>query len=603
MQHSGRDDQNAVDTQQSCTQAAEDASAGHDSDEPVEGADTSWSPPPEQREHAPEDAPPDDAIGQQRGDMPPICASDAYADGDRPSGHSGGGASGSGSPNGNNGPGSSSSGAGGSDDPGNHDHSAACAGMYSMSFAPNQETLMRRALTSFKPKTAMNHAAFARLIATRLDTTFALEREDKENLIVQWFDLARGVWVRGGGARRLHDVATEILYDTFSQELTEEQMAIFGNKGFISPVVDLLKNFLPRAQEMPPLDGDVTRGLLRFSCGRVLDFRTGELRPGRASDRISQSTGYAYQEWDAPPATRASLAELCARLNEFWDGGCDDVTEHCQERLEGAVRDSTLYRIIYGLFEDHNVALWLLRQSVRAVAGLPGYEEVLFLVDRRGSNGKGTWLAIIKAVLGIENGYYATLEYEKHFVGSGMAQKNINNPDIAALAGKRFVAVNESPESSATGALNVTLIKRLACGGDDPLTATAKYKDPTAFQPQCLLAFCANNDPEFPARDGGFKSRVSYVNMPFEWVADPQTAGQRKIDVSIKERVVRSIQPEFLFWAVHLAPGLLRHKARVILPRPAKVQYVAMQFAQGVAAPAEAPEVLGRACVDACVAT
>ena len=57
MQHSGRNDQNAVDTQQSCTQAAEDASAGHDSDEPVEGADTSWSPPPEQREHAPEDAP------------------------------------------------------------------------------------------------------------------------------------------------------------------------------------------------------------------------------------------------------------------------------------------------------------------------------------------------------------------------------------------------------------------------------------------------------------------------------------------------------------------------------------------------------------------
>ena len=52
MQQSSRDDQNAVDTQ-SCMQAAEDASAGHDSDEPVEGADTSCSPPPEQREHAP----------------------------------------------------------------------------------------------------------------------------------------------------------------------------------------------------------------------------------------------------------------------------------------------------------------------------------------------------------------------------------------------------------------------------------------------------------------------------------------------------------------------------------------------------------------------
>jgi phage/plasmid-associated DNA primase len=228
---------------------------------------------------------------------------------------------------------------------------------------------------------------------------------------------------------------------------------------------------------------------------------------------------------------------------------------------------SALYRIFFGFFEDHNVSLWLLKQSVRAVAGHPGYEEVLFLVDGRGSNGKGAWLAIMKAVLGIDNGYYGTLEYEKHLIGLGMSAKNVNNPGIAELAGKRFVAVNESPESCA-----VTLIKRLASGGDDPILATAKYKDPAVFQPQCLLAFCTNKSPDFPPKDGGFKSRCSYVNMPFEWVENPTGPGQRGIDINVKEQIARTIQSVFLFWAVHLTPGLLRPKARAIMPAPAKVQ-------------------------------
>ena len=83
-----------------------------------------------------------------------------------------------------------------------------------------------------------------------------------------------------------------------------------------------------------------------------------------------------------------------------------------------------------------------------------------------------------------------------HFVGSGMAKQSINNPEIAALAGKRFVAVHESPENTMCQQLNTTLIKRLASGGDDPISAMAKYKDPTAFLPQCRVSFCTNSEPE-----------------------------------------------------------------------------------------------------------
>ena len=49
-------------------------------------------------------------------------------------------------------------------------------------------------------------------------------------------------------------------------ELEDEVRTIFGNKGFVSPIVDLLKNYLERdsTAKMPPLDGEQTRGLLRF---------------------------------------------------------------------------------------------------------------------------------------------------------------------------------------------------------------------------------------------------------------------------------------------------------------------------------------------------
>ena len=83
--------------------------------------------------------------------------------------------------------------------------------------------------------------------------------------------------------------------------------------------------------------------------------------------------------------------------------------QNASQRLERAFEASTLYRVLYQLFEDHSMGFWLLRQSVRAVAGLGGFEELLFLVDPRGANGKGTWLALLKTMLGTSNnGYYGT---------------------------------------------------------------------------------------------------------------------------------------------------------------------------------------------------
>lgn len=365
------------------------------------------------------------------------------------------------------------------------------------------ETLMRCALLSLEPKVPVSHAAFAELISRRLESHYAIEREDKEKLVTQWYDDCRGSWVRGGGARRLHQVTTHELYDIFHERLDEKQLSLFGNDGFVTPVVRRLLNYLPAASNLPPLDGDASRGLLHFSCGSVLDFKTGTLRLSEARYRISLCTGYLYADWAAPQESKLHVQNLCRDLNNLWAEDLD-VDEIGASRLEETLRHSPLYVVLYGLFDDHSVALWLLRQCTRAAAGLSGYAEILWCADARGSNGKGAVLALMKAVLGAENGYYGTLEYERHVVGAGMTKQSVNNPDIAALAGKRFVAVNESPDSTmGPQPLNTTLIKRLASGGDDPISAMANTRTPVHFSHNACSCSAHTTSQNSPRRMEG----------------------------------------------------------------------------------------------------
>ena len=133
----------------------------------------------------------------------------------------------------------------------------ACASADSVLFTDNvpaEEELRRRALLSLRPKLHKDHSAFAKLIALKLERCYALERVDRENVVVHWFVRHHRVWVRGGGARALREVVTNTLY-RMVPKLSDEARTIFGNKGFVSPVVDLLKNYLERdsTPKTPPL--------------------------------------------------------------------------------------------------------------------------------------------------------------------------------------------------------------------------------------------------------------------------------------------------------------------------------------------------------------
>ena len=47
---------------------------------------------------------------------------------------------------------------------------------------------MNRAVRSLDGKTPVNHKAFAKLLAPHLQRFYAVERADKENVVIQYFD-------------------------------------------------------------------------------------------------------------------------------------------------------------------------------------------------------------------------------------------------------------------------------------------------------------------------------------------------------------------------------------------------------------------------------
>ena len=112
---------------------------------------------------------------------------------------------------------------------------------------------LKKALSSIAEKGPVNHMAFAQVIVRELGDTYALEREDKEALVVQWFHESRFIWKRAGGARRLrkkaYDILNRVAIPSASLEEDDEAPAIYGDTHFLSSVVNELKCNLKSSDE------------------------------------------------------------------------------------------------------------------------------------------------------------------------------------------------------------------------------------------------------------------------------------------------------------------------------------------------------------------
>ena len=241
---------------------------------------------------------------------------------------------------------------------------------------------LARALASIRAgMNQVDHEAFARLVLSQIDKEFLVESEAKENVTIQWWDAGRKVWVKAGGGRRLCmkvvDVCRKLARPVEKNGERGPAPTWYGNKHFFAPICDIVKSYLPAAGELPPLDGDQTRGLVRFSCGTVLDLRSGVARPGMAQDRISKSTGYRYAAWNAPRDLQDLVAKVVDAVVKDWEAGATSIDHNIflTGQLDAIKKRSKVLALLFDLVGTWDLTLWLLCQITRAVGALPRFEE------------------------------------------------------------------------------------------------------------------------------------------------------------------------------------------------------------------------------------
>lgn len=201
------------------------------------------------------------------------------------------------------------------------------------------------------------------------------------------------------------------------------------------------------AKIMEPITDDGTNwdrniSLLGAPNG-VVDLRTGDLREGKAEDRITMSTGVDFK----PSAE-------CPRWKQF----------------------------LIEIFDDAELIDWLWRVLGYSIIG-ETIEQIFMVGYGEGSNGKSRFLEAICNALG-DYAYYTP------FATFSLPAPSSTN-DLAALEHRRFVT---SSETNIGTRLNIERIK--AISGGDKMTARLLYQEFETYQPHLKLWLFVNHLPD-----------------------------------------------------------------------------------------------------------
>ena len=202
-----------------------------------------------------------------------------------------------------------------------------------------------------------------------------------------------------------------------------------------------------------------------------------------------------------------------------------------------------LHRILGG---DEELIGFLQRAIGYSLTGDTG-EQVLFVLNGTGANGKSTLIRVLQELLG-EYGQQTPME-------TLMVTKSTGVPnDIARLEGARFVAAVEAESGQR---LAEAKLKQLT--GGDRLAARFLYGEHFEFTPVCKLWLATNKLPEVRGTDEGIWRRFRVI--PFN-----VTIPEAERDRSLPEKL-RAELPGILNWAL---AGCLDWQRNGLCP-PAKI--------------------------------
>jgi putative DNA primase/helicase len=233
----------------------------------------------------------------------------------------------------------------------------------------------------------------------------------------------------------------------------------------------------------------------------VVDLRTGNFRPGKPTDLVSHTTVAPYDPEAQAPRFMRALEQLAC----------------------GNVELITYLQRIFGL----------------CLTGTVDARSLFILYGPTGANGKTT---IVEAFAHMLGDYAQHAPHELLLVHRNGGA----TPDIARLAGARFVTMSEAPTSSS---FNEVTLKQLT--GGDTITARHLFRNHQQLTPTWTLMMLANNLPAVKEPGNAMWDRLKIV--PCDNRIKP---ADRKPDLAAR---LRREAAGILAWAVRGAADYARN--------------------------------------------
>jgi hypothetical protein len=241
----------------------------------------------------------------------------------------------------------------------------------------------------------IDHDAWSRVMFDTIKSDgfplYVKNREDAENLVIEYWDHHKLKWISAGGARALKNNAAHLLRSYLRKRAPHVNLgALPGHAPFMNPIIEGVKIMLPSSTdaEIGQLNGDTSRGLLRFEDGQVLNFMNESVESSKPQQRISFSTKMPWCPFVAQHADHPQLINaFVIKFMHFVSQGGQSIDGNPIQQMANELRRAMpkgLYSIIWSIFENDDVAIWMIRQICRGCAGFELLEEFLFFFDERG---------------------------------------------------------------------------------------------------------------------------------------------------------------------------------------------------------------------------
>jgi putative DNA primase/helicase len=298
-----------------------------------------------------------------------------------------------------------------------------------------------------------------------------------------------------GEVERMAKTTVRRIYTEASKIPDEEQRDALLKHAAKSESAPRIRGMLELAATEPELSTtiemlDANRWLLNVNNGTI-DLKTGALRPHKRKDLITRLAPIVYDDSAQCPRWDAFLLEVM--------NGDPDLVHFLQ------------LAVGYSLTGD-----------IR--------EECLFFLYGQGSNGKSTFLEILRSLFGE---YAKQSDFNTFLAARGDGPRN----DIARMHGARLVTASEADSEKGFDGKTIKLLT-----GGDTIVARKLYEEHKEFKPQHKLWLAANHKPIVKEQTEGFWRRMRIVPFTVSFNANTR-------DKQLAKRLTNEL-PGILNWAI-----------------------------------------------------